>query len=737
MQQDNAPGASGQYALVPKVLRQQNNWLTWKLKTNKAGKKRTKVPVFPDKKKNFSPIRDEPFPFDTVKDRTSRASGGIGFLLRHPLKIGSGYAVALDIDGCRDPKTGAIQPWADKIVHYHCLGSYTEITPSETGLRTWVKVEQLPGKKERIGKVTDETFSQAPNCDKNPEMDVYGAGTPAYVTVSGKQLPGTSADLKTIRDLEWIRERFPLAFKKRDELDGEIPKGRGKAPTYEEIHEELKHNREAQLLIGGDYDTVLKGYTGDVSASSGYWRLVQHVLLAAKGHGDVAIEFLIDETKFGEGFVESADPLRYSRDTWVAKNVIKASKHVSAGEASLEGFEPINKSEAPEEKKTSAMFHQIVEFQRRVKPVDFLVYEVLPRTGIAQIFGEPGVGKTPWAISLALHVATGAETWFGHEVDIHGPVLYIAGEDEAGVNDRITAQATQDGIDYDDETPLYVTDKPLLLDDLKTRKRAAREIKRLLDDQPPAMIVVDTLAANFGGDENDNKDVGQYIFNLKSLSHEIGGTLILMIHHSGRANKERERGASTMFAALDAQFRVDRRPDLGVEALALTSRRRKGWAKPGDIFAELHPVELRRDHKDRPQTGITLRAIEEGVLDGFDEVEEEVDTTILDILRAVHQTKNEPTSQTALAELAGVSRNTIRSRIDDLVVDLLVVVETPTATNRPTNRRKNSRYSLTPKGLALVEGSPPTESDDVLVEGEPPTATNGHQQKASISRNHL
>jgi len=52
-----------------------------------------------------------------------------------------------DLDDCRDPETGEIQPWALDIVED--LDSYTEVSPSETGLKVFVRGELPPGRRRK------------------------------------------------------------------------------------------------------------------------------------------------------------------------------------------------------------------------------------------------------------------------------------------------------------------------------------------------------------------------------------------------------------------------------------------------------------------------------------------------------------------------------------------------------------------------------------------------------------
>ena len=76
----------------------------------------------------------------------------------------------VDLDGCLDPETGEVEPWALKIVEQ--LDSYTEISPSGTGLHVLVRAE-LPEGGNRKGRI-----------------EMYDRGR--FFTVTGRRLDGTS-----------------------------------------------------------------------------------------------------------------------------------------------------------------------------------------------------------------------------------------------------------------------------------------------------------------------------------------------------------------------------------------------------------------------------------------------------------------------------------------------------------------------------------------------------------------
>ncbi|MQA91454.1 MAG: hypothetical protein GEU90_14710 [Gemmatimonas sp.] len=58
---------------------------------------------------------------------------GIGFALGAPMDSVPGVELCgTDLDGCRDPETGEIEDWAQKIIEE--LSSYMELSPSGEGV---------------------------------------------------------------------------------------------------------------------------------------------------------------------------------------------------------------------------------------------------------------------------------------------------------------------------------------------------------------------------------------------------------------------------------------------------------------------------------------------------------------------------------------------------------------------------------------------------------------------------
>jgi putative DNA primase/helicase len=65
---------------------------------------------------------------------------GIGFVF-----CSADPFVGIDLDDCRNPQTGEVEPWAQKIVDTFAGEGYVEASPSGTGVHIIVKGSQKEG----------------------------------------------------------------------------------------------------------------------------------------------------------------------------------------------------------------------------------------------------------------------------------------------------------------------------------------------------------------------------------------------------------------------------------------------------------------------------------------------------------------------------------------------------------------------------------------------------------------
>lgn len=251
-------------------------------------------------------------------------------------------------------------------------------------------------------------------------------------------------------------------------------------------------------------------------------------------------------------------------------------------------------------------FHFIKAANIEVTQPEWLIRGLLERDVLALVFGDPGCGKSFLAVDWACSVATGRD-YAGHKVK-HGPVLYLAGEGRNGIARRLRAWTIRSGESLED-APLYLSSGPAALCDLQSAAEVQAAVADLAEAEgSPALIVVDTLARNFGpGDENSTHDMSVAIQAMDAL-RSVHRCTILLVHHTGHADKTRARGAMALKGALDAEYRLERGED-GVTRL--DSTKMKDAPEPPPMAFKLRTVELGFEDDDGdPVTSAVLDAVD-------------------------------------------------------------------------------------------------------------------------------
>lgn len=215
-------------------------------------------------------------------------------------------------------------------------------------------------------------------------------------------------------------------------------------------------------------------------------------------------------------------------------------------------------------------------------PPTYLIDGVLPATGNAMLYGPSGVGKSFLALDWALSIATGRNQWRGRRVR-SGFVVYVAAEGTYGLNVRRQAWGIANG--YKGAAGIrYVCDAVQLLDLMDAHALAAAVAAE--SPEPPALIVLDTLArCMVGGDENSVKDVSRAIAST-DLLRRLTGALVLLVHHSQKQG-DLERGSSALRGAQDVMLclRSNKAGDL-----ALNSTKVKDGPALEGVRLRLHPT---------------------------------------------------------------------------------------------------------------------------------------------------
>lgn len=99
----------------------------------------------------------------------------------------------------------------------------------------------------------------------------------------------------------------------------------------------------------------------------------------------------------------------------------------------------------------------------------YLVKGILPRIGLAVIWGPPKSGKSFWTFDLAMHVALGQD-YRGRRVQ-PGAVVYCAFEGQSGISARVEAFRKTFPIDMEEPVPFFL--EPVTVDLIADRYGAA------------------------------------------------------------------------------------------------------------------------------------------------------------------------------------------------------------------------------------------------------------------------
>jgi len=182
---------------------------------------------------------------------------------------------------------------------------------------------------------------------------------------------------------------------------------------------------------------------------------------------------------------------------------------------------------------------------------NYIVKGIIPRAGLAIVWGPPKCGKSFWTFDLVMHVALGWK-YRGRPVQ-QGPVVYLALEGSYGFRNRVVAWRQHHLNGHQDPVPFYLLDVPVDL--VADRNQLIADIKAQVVPAP-VLVVVDTLNRALIGDENKSDDMAKFIRAIDAIRTALGCTVVV-IHHSGIAGS-RPRGHTSLSGADDAQIAIDR-----------------------------------------------------------------------------------------------------------------------------------------------------------------------------------
>jgi hypothetical protein len=233
-------------------------------------------------------------------------------------------------------------------------------------------------------------------------------------------------------------------------------------------------------------------------------------------------------------------------------------------------------------------------------PVSWLIKDWLAAREITVIYGQGGTFKSYVALGWSLQLAVVRRV----------PTLYVAAEGVTGLRSRVAAWLAAHHVKphMEEKAPWNYYNAGVHLDDVDSRRMWVQGATNHCKKKPPRLVVVDTLARNFAGDESSPKDMGMFIEGCEYMRRELD-TAVLVVHHMG-VKGDRERGTGALRNASFCMIKTGnaRYNDRGGGSVELDCNRMKDAPMPDDVREQFDTVSLDvNEHGDVMQLSQAMR----------------------------------------------------------------------------------------------------------------------------------
>jgi hypothetical protein len=236
--------------------------VAWQTEDRKEGKP-TKVPYAPDGRKARAGVAHTWGTRPEAETRTGLLprpyqQGGVGLEFSDLGEVSTG---GIDLDSCRDPTTGAIEPWANDLIDR--FRSYTEVSPSGTGVKIFFTytTEDLAKIQPYLAPSKFGKVFKLKGGDHPPAVELYLGDR--YFTVTGEML-GTVAELRHVETdllIELIQVIGPTFKRDGTKADQE------KTASNDNSRSALAFSKARELRKSGStYDQMVQSMLADEGA---------------------------------------------------------------------------------------------------------------------------------------------------------------------------------------------------------------------------------------------------------------------------------------------------------------------------------------------------------------------------------------------------------------------------------------------------------------------------------------
>ncbi len=201
-------------------------------------------------------------------------------------------------------------------------------------------------------------------------------------------------------------------------------------------------------------------------------------------------------------------------------------------------------------------------FVAEYQPPSYVVEPIIRSGSLYTLTGKTGGGKTGLLVSTTLAVATGRQDILKLEV-VKGRVAYLTAEnpDDARMRFMVSCFVLNVGIDG-------IAERVVILDRREKPEDIVAGVTKFAEEEPFALIIVDTLAAFYDGkDINSSVEGGEFLRRLRPLTRIKGSPAVVVAAHpvkNADQNQLIPYGSGAILNEVDGNLTCWKQPETGL-----------------------------------------------------------------------------------------------------------------------------------------------------------------------------
>ena len=494
-----------QFNSVPQALKDLPQWVCWKYELREG--KRTKPPYQACTGRRASPTDNLTWCSFQEAEAAFRSGkyAGIGFVFASSDKF-----AGIDIDDVRNPDTGELTPYAQRIINEH--PTYWEISPSGTGVKGFLTTRsQLGSKRRKLN---------------GAETEIYCSDR--YFTVTGNHLINTPSSVKDCT----------TAFKKlhqtllQDVNKAIHSQGWQERETDPIPDEEILRRLFSEKERGAEWKALYEDGTGSkvASDSEADASLITKLAYYCEKDGHTQIKRLAENS----ALCRAKWNTKRTGITWLEREIIRACNRLDEPTSSpptmlnnMSGLNSLN------------ILDYVLDLETVVStPVKWLWEGWLPAGKLSLLSGDPGLGKTTVALDIAARLSVGKSMPYSSNQIEPGMTLILTAEDDLAdtIKPRLCAASGEPSmvramlsVPSKHGENIYVR-LPSLPEDIEA-------LRTVITEYDVKLVIIDPMMAYLSSriDAHKDQDIRRAFGELKAVAENTGAA-IWLIRHLNKSN---------------------------------------------------------------------------------------------------------------------------------------------------------------------------------------------------------